>query len=138
MAQPVVHFEIIGKDPEKLRGYFGDLFGWEFDTSAPVAETVSEPTNYGFVKSAATLPSSVKSACTGSVKQRPSIAQSRRSTAIAYLITCSLIWTRSSSRRIRASRSAGTAFLLASGLAHRHHADRPGDLPRGALEHRRG
>ena len=49
MAQPVVHFEIIGKDPEKLRGYFGDLFSWEFDTSAPVAETVSEPMNYGFV-----------------------------------------------------------------------------------------
>jgi len=49
MAQPVVHFEIIGKNPEKLRGYFGDLFGWEFDMSSPVAETVSEPTNYGFV-----------------------------------------------------------------------------------------
>ncbi len=49
MAQPVVHFEIIGKDPERLRGYFGELFGWEFDTSAPVAETVSEPMNYGFV-----------------------------------------------------------------------------------------
>ena len=27
MGQPVVHFEIIGKDPEKLRGYYGDLFG---------------------------------------------------------------------------------------------------------------
>jgi predicted enzyme related to lactoylglutathione lyase len=49
MAQPVVHFEIIGKDPEKLRGYFGELFGWEYDTSSPVAEEVSEPANYGFV-----------------------------------------------------------------------------------------
>jgi len=49
MAQPVVHFEVIGQDPERLRGYYGALFGWEFDTSAPVAETVSEPTNYGFV-----------------------------------------------------------------------------------------
>ena len=39
MAQPVVHFEIIGTDPEKLRGYYGELFGWRFDTSAPVAET---------------------------------------------------------------------------------------------------
>jgi uncharacterized protein len=34
---------------QELRGYVGDLFGWEFDTSAPVAETVSEPMNYGFV-----------------------------------------------------------------------------------------
>jgi len=48
MGQPVVHFEIIGPAPEKLRSYYGSLFGWEFDTSAPVAEAVSEPTNYGF------------------------------------------------------------------------------------------
>jgi hypothetical protein len=25
MAQPVVHFEIIGKDPERLRSFYGDL-----------------------------------------------------------------------------------------------------------------
>jgi predicted enzyme related to lactoylglutathione lyase len=49
MGQPVVHFEIIGKDAPKLRSYFGELFGWEFDTSSPVAEAVSEPMNYGFV-----------------------------------------------------------------------------------------
>jgi len=34
MGQPVVHFEIIGKNPAKLLGYFGELFGWEFDTSS--------------------------------------------------------------------------------------------------------
>jgi uncharacterized protein len=49
MGQPVVHFEVIGTDPGKLRSYFGDLFGWEFDTSGPVAEPVSEAGNYGFV-----------------------------------------------------------------------------------------
>jgi predicted enzyme related to lactoylglutathione lyase len=49
MAQPVVHFEIIGKEPAKLRSYFGELFGWEFDTSSPVATAVSEPDDYGFV-----------------------------------------------------------------------------------------
>ena len=49
MGQPVVHFEIIGKEPAKLRSYFGELFGWEFDTSSPVAEAVSEPDDYGFV-----------------------------------------------------------------------------------------
>jgi predicted enzyme related to lactoylglutathione lyase len=43
MGQPVVHFEIIGTEPAKLRGYYGKLFGWEFDTSSPVAEAVSEP-----------------------------------------------------------------------------------------------
>ena len=40
-----MHLEIIGKDPERLRSYYGQLFGWEFDTSSPV----SEPANYGFV-----------------------------------------------------------------------------------------
>ena len=49
MGQPVVHFEVIGKDPAGLRGYYGELFGWEFDTSSPVSEAVSEPSNYGFV-----------------------------------------------------------------------------------------
>jgi len=49
MGQPVVHFEIIGKDPEKLRGYYSDLFGWEFDTSGPVSEAISQPNDYGFV-----------------------------------------------------------------------------------------
>ena len=49
MGQPVVHFEIIGKDPAKLRNYFGELFGWEFDLPSPVSEAVSDPASYGFV-----------------------------------------------------------------------------------------
>jgi uncharacterized protein len=48
-AQPVVHFEVIGKDPTRLRGYYGDLFGWKFETPSPVAREVSDPENYGFV-----------------------------------------------------------------------------------------
>ena len=54
MARQVVHFEIIGRDPARLRTYFGELFGWEFDTSSPVAAAVSEPGNYGFVNRATT------------------------------------------------------------------------------------
>ena len=30
MGQPVVHFEVIGQDPDKLRSYYGELFGWKF------------------------------------------------------------------------------------------------------------
>jgi predicted enzyme related to lactoylglutathione lyase len=41
MGQPVVHFEVIGKDGEKLQSYYGELFGWEFDTNNPM--------NYGVV-----------------------------------------------------------------------------------------
>jgi hypothetical protein len=46
---PFVHFEISGQDPQKLRSFNGDLFGWEFDTSAPVAETISQRANCRFV-----------------------------------------------------------------------------------------
>ena len=41
MGQPVVHFEVIGKDGAKLQSYYGELFGWEFDTNNPM--------NYGVV-----------------------------------------------------------------------------------------
>jgi uncharacterized protein len=42
MGQPVVHFEVIGKDGEKLRSYYSELFGWEFDSDNPM--------NYGIVQ----------------------------------------------------------------------------------------
>src|ERR1700722_4707441 len=50
MGNPVVHFEITGADPERLRRYYGELFGWKFDTSGPVSPAVSEPGNYGFTE----------------------------------------------------------------------------------------
>jgi predicted enzyme related to lactoylglutathione lyase len=31
MGQPVVHFEIAGKDGEKLQSYYSALFGWDID-----------------------------------------------------------------------------------------------------------
>jgi hypothetical protein len=49
MSQPVVHFEVIGQDPTRLRKYFGELFGWQFETPSPVAPEVSEPQSYGFL-----------------------------------------------------------------------------------------
>ena len=54
MGQPVVHFEIIGSDPARLRSYYGELFGWEFQTGDATTETVSQPGNYGFVDGATT------------------------------------------------------------------------------------
>jgi uncharacterized protein len=41
MANPVVHFEIIGKDGDKTKQFFADLFGWSIDSSNPM--------NYGLV-----------------------------------------------------------------------------------------
>jgi predicted enzyme related to lactoylglutathione lyase len=28
MGRPVIHFEITGSDAARLRGYYGELFGW--------------------------------------------------------------------------------------------------------------
>ena len=50
MAQPVVHFEVIGRNPDQLRRYYADLFGWTFDTPSPVAKEVSDPGSYGFIE----------------------------------------------------------------------------------------
>jgi uncharacterized protein len=53
MGNPVVHFEITGADPERLRRSYGELFGWQFDASGPVSPAVSEPGNYGFTQNTA-------------------------------------------------------------------------------------
>jgi uncharacterized protein len=42
MGQPVVHFEVVGKDGNKLRSYYAELFEWEFDADNPM--------NYGVVQ----------------------------------------------------------------------------------------
>ena len=31
MGEPVVHFEIIGTDGQKLQSYYSELFGWDID-----------------------------------------------------------------------------------------------------------
>jgi predicted enzyme related to lactoylglutathione lyase len=41
MGQPVVHFEIVGTDAERLHSYYSELFGWEISTD--------NPANYGIV-----------------------------------------------------------------------------------------
>jgi uncharacterized protein len=54
MGQPVVHFEIIGQQPDELRSFYGELFGWTFDVGDTVAESVSAPGSYGFVDASTT------------------------------------------------------------------------------------
>src|SRR5919108_4203644 len=41
MGQPVVHFEVIGQDGEKLKRYYSELFGWEIKSDNEM--------NYGVV-----------------------------------------------------------------------------------------
>jgi predicted enzyme related to lactoylglutathione lyase len=49
MGQPVVHFEVIGKDPDQLREYYGQLFGWAFGEPMGPTDyaTVQDPDGIG-------------------------------------------------------------------------------------------
>jgi predicted enzyme related to lactoylglutathione lyase len=37
MGQPVVHFEVIGRDGAALRSFYSALFGWEIDADNPMS-----------------------------------------------------------------------------------------------------
>jgi predicted enzyme related to lactoylglutathione lyase len=50
MGQPVVHFEIIGKDADKTQRYYSELFGWDVE-----ALPFDNPTQYGTVSREANL-----------------------------------------------------------------------------------
>ena len=36
MGQPVVHFEIIGRDAARLQDYYSKLFGWQMNADNPM------------------------------------------------------------------------------------------------------
>ena len=41
MSSPLIHFEVAGKDPDKLQSFFGDVFGWQINADNDM--------NYGMV-----------------------------------------------------------------------------------------
>ena len=41
MSNPVVHFEVVGKDGKKLQNFYGNVFGWKIQADNPM--------NYGIV-----------------------------------------------------------------------------------------
>jgi hypothetical protein len=41
VTRPVVHFEIYGKDSERLKAFYAQLFGWKIDSNNPM--------NYGMI-----------------------------------------------------------------------------------------
>jgi len=49
MVNAVVHVELIGPEPERLRAFYAALFGWDAPAGAPVADAISAPTAYSFI-----------------------------------------------------------------------------------------
>ena len=47
MGNPVVHFEVLGQDGEKLKSYYSEMFGWEINSD--------NPSNYGIVQREANI-----------------------------------------------------------------------------------
>ncbi|WP_405610115.1 hypothetical protein OG292_06660 [Streptomyces sp. NBC_01511] len=43
MGLPVAHFEIVGAAPARLRPFYGELSGWEFDLGDASTPKVSRP-----------------------------------------------------------------------------------------------
>jgi predicted enzyme related to lactoylglutathione lyase len=51
MGQPVVHFEVVGRDGEQLQRYYGDLFGWKMEANNPMRYALVEAEESGSGKS---------------------------------------------------------------------------------------
>ncbi len=49
MPAPIVHAEVLGRDPAALRAFYAELFDWRPETGQPIAAAVSDPGEYGFV-----------------------------------------------------------------------------------------
>ena len=42
MGNPIIHVEVVGRNARGLQQFFGDLFGWELDTSYPNDYAIAE------------------------------------------------------------------------------------------------
>ena len=49
MAHPVLHFEVAGKDVDKLQKFYGELFGWKQNTDLPGGYAMTDPAESGIV-----------------------------------------------------------------------------------------
>jgi predicted enzyme related to lactoylglutathione lyase len=69
MGNPVVHFELIGPDPDALRAFYRALFGWDAPAGAPVAPRISDEASYSFLP-----PAEEAGAAAGGIGGGPSFA----------------------------------------------------------------
>lgn len=47
MANPVVHFEVLGKDGKKLQDFYSKAFGWKIDASNPMSYGIVDNAGQG-------------------------------------------------------------------------------------------
>ena len=44
MGNPVIHFEVLGKDAAALQGFYSEIFDWKIDASNPMNYGMISPT----------------------------------------------------------------------------------------------
>jgi hypothetical protein len=56
MAQPVIHFEVLGPDAKALQDYYSSLFDWKINADNPVGYGMVEPGKNGIAGGVAGSP----------------------------------------------------------------------------------
>lgn len=64
----VIHFEVVGKDGPALQSFYGDLFGWKFDTSNPGGYGITSPDETGIAVGVGATPDGSAGHTTGYVR----------------------------------------------------------------------
>ena len=55
MGNPVVHFEVVGKDAATLTKFYGEAFGWQLDDVMQGAYYMANPGGEGGIPAASAL-----------------------------------------------------------------------------------
>jgi Predicted enzyme related to lactoylglutathione lyase len=78
----VTHFEIVGKDGKALQRYYGDLFGWTFNTDNPGGYGISDPSETGIAVGIGNTPDGSAGHVTGYVRVADVDATLAKATAL--------------------------------------------------------
>ena len=65
--QQVIHFEVVGRDGTALQQFYGDLFGWKFDTNNPSGYGISSSDQTGVAVGVGSTPDGSAGHVTGYV-----------------------------------------------------------------------
>jgi uncharacterized protein len=78
----MIQFEIVGKDGKALQRYYGELFGWTFDTNNPTGYGMTDANDTGVTVGVASTPDGSAGHVTGYVTVDDIAATLARATAL--------------------------------------------------------
>jgi uncharacterized protein len=123
-AAPVVHFEIIGRDPAALRAFYAELFGWRLEPGAPVAPAVSAEDQYAFLDA----PSASPGAATGGIPGGVGGGPTHEPHAVFYVGVPDVGAALARAEQLGGTRAMGPELNAAGGVVVGHLRDPEGNL----------